>query len=321
MKKYRLLLITIVMFNLANAQNTPDIIGQYNLGSSSPEGGSHLFVLENNHYAILYFGGIQTGQWEFTSDQTFKFSPDIKENKFELFGRHNKDLKNSTKIFFNDFEKGETFVQLKTTQEKENIFQRVFNKNANCFSFPYVHTFELIGDRISFMSIQYDDKNTYNITFENPDKYNDFVANFTEVDSHEVQPFFATFNNGELKLINDSIVKRMPLNETDEGLEFIRKYIDMKSNKDTIYINPAYNFFGDLDFEEQQDIHEHHVFNEQKNAFIDEEYYVEGSEYTKSDESFHDMSIIYAYSALKIHNKKNVSYKINEKPLFQVTCN
>lgn len=97
----------------------------------------------------------------------------------------------------------------------------------------------------------------------------------------------------------------------------------MTSNRDTIYLNPSYNRFDQIDDEDggQQYIHEHHVFNEQKDAFIDTKYYVEGEENNTSKDSFEKTSIIYAYNALKQYSKESAKYKINEKSLFQVNCN
>ncbi|WP_411030563.1 hypothetical protein [Spongiimicrobium sp. 3-5] len=320
MKKNILLLITIIISNLANAQNVPDITGLYNLGSSSPEGGSHLFVLENGNYAITYFGGIITGNWKFTEDNIFKFTPNIKESKFELSGRHNKNLNGNTKIFFDGFENSETFIQLRTTEAEEHTLQRVFNIGANCFSPPYAYTFKTIAHSISFMFIRYGDIDNLITTIENPDGYNDFVANFIEIDNYEAQPFFVEFKNDKLYFEEHNAKERSPLDEVGEDLEFIKKFIEMESNKDTIYLNPSYNKFGRLDEEVYRDINEHHVFNEQKNAFIDAEYYVEGVEHINSEESYEDMSIIYAYSALMERSKKSAKYKIIEKPLFQVNC-
>lgn len=313
------------MLNIANAQNSPNIVGQYNLGSSSPEGGSDLFVLENGNYAITYFGGVQTGKWKIIEENFYKFSPNIRESKFELFGRYNKDLKGNIKIFFNGFENSETFIQLRTEKEEDYIMQRVFNIGANCFSHHYEHTFRTIANSISFMSIQYgdDDSNRSIITIKNPEGYNDFVTNFIEVDSYEAEPFLTTFKDNKLYLGNEGdFSERTPLDEHGEDVEFIKRIIDMESNRGTIYLNPSYNMFGQLDDgdESQQDIYEHHVYNEQKNAFIDNEYYVEGAENIISDDTFENMSILYAYNALKEYTKKSVKYKINEKSLFQVNC-
>ncbi|MDO5980662.1 hypothetical protein [Flavivirga spongiicola] len=309
------------MSNLGNAQNSPDIIGLYNLGASSPEGGSHLFVLENNNYAITYFGGILSGKWKITKDNICEFMP-IKRNEFELLGRHNIGLKGSTKICFNGFENSETFIQLRIGKEEEITMQRVFNPDANCFSYnPYVYTFKTIANSISFMAIKYDDSSRSIVTIENPDEYNDFVANFIEIDSFSARPFFATFKDEKLYFEEEDFSHRTPIDKNDEDVEYIKNMIDAEANRDTIYYNPSYNIFGRSHRDKgEQNIHEHHIFDEQKNAYINTQLYTEDIEYKNSDESFEDMSIIYAYTALKEHSQKSVKYKINEKPLFQVNC-
>ncbi|WP_340199622.1 hypothetical protein [Ascidiimonas sp. W6] len=301
------------MINLTNAQNSADIIGMYSLGASSPEGGSHLLVLENNNYAIAYFGGIQTGKWKITQENTYKFTPDNKESRFELFGRHNKVLKNETKIFFSGFEDDQTFIQLRTTKEDEYIMQQVFNTDANCFSFPYVHTFKTIANSISLLFKRYQEEASPIFSFKNPEGYNDFVANFIQVDRYDSQPFFTVFKDDKLYFNDHKFAQRKPLDENHEDIEFIKNIMDKELHKNTIYLNPFYNTF-------KEDIHEYHIFNEQKNAFIDKEYYVEDEEYSNTDDSFESMSIIYAYKLLKEFTKEPVEYKINKSSLFQANC-
>ncbi|MCP4460103.1 MAG: hypothetical protein GY816_19080 [Cytophagales bacterium] len=308
------------MSNLASAQNSPVIAGLYDLGSSGPEGGSHLVVLENGDYAITHFGGIQIGKWIRVEDSVFKFTPNVKENKFELYGRHSKDLGDKTKILFGGFENGETFIQLNKEKEKETTMQRVFNSGANCFSPPYVHTFETNALSISFMSIQYENPDRTIITITNPEGYNDFMASFIEVNDYESRPFIATFRDEELHFEEGNSQLRSPLDQMGEDLDFIKNLIEMESNRDTLYLNPFYNPFGQIDDEVQIDIHAYHVFNEQKNAFIDPEYYVEGVEHTTPEESYEDMSIIYSYSLLKEFSKKSDKYEINEESLFYASC-
>jgi hypothetical protein len=322
MKKIKLLLIIIFMTNITNAQNSDKIIGLYNLGASSPEGGSHLFVLDNGKYAITYFGGIQIGTWKITPKNTYKFIPNHTESRFELFGRHNKDLKNHTKISFNGFENSQTFIQLRNEKKEAFTMQQVFNLDANCFSFPYVHTFKTIANNISLMFKNYEEDASPIISFKNPEGYNDFVATFTQVDYYEARPFFAKFKDDKLYFNDDDYSSRKPLDNDGEDVQFIKNFIDKEVNKETIYLNPSYHRFGLPDSnEEGQDVHENHVFNEQKNAFIHTENYVEGEEYhTDEDNAYENMSIIYAYKILKAYTKESVKYKVNEDPLFQVRC-
>jgi len=308
------------MGNLTNAQSGADISGIYNLGSSSPEGGNHLVVLENGDYAILHFGGMQLGKWKNTEKNVYQFSPNIQGSKFDLYGRHNKALEGKTKIFFKGFENGETFIQLGKAKDEEYTMQRVFNVGANCFSYHYEHTFETVSNSISFASIQYDDPKSAIITIQNPEGYNDFVAHYVEVNRYEAEPFYATFKNNGLQMEEGGHSDRSPLEEAGDDVKHLKKIIERNSNMDTIYLNPSYNVFGQIDDEEPRDIHEFHVYNEQKNAFIDTEFYVEGEENNLSDDSFDVMSIIYEYRLLKENTSDEASYKIIEKSLFEVNC-
>ncbi len=310
---------------MTKAQNTTGISGLYNLGSSSPEGGSHLFVLGDGHYAITYFGGFQFGTWVNTKENVYKFSPDLRASNFELFGRYNKALKGKTKVSFSGFENGETFVQLRTSEEEAYTMRRVFNTGANCFSPPYVYTFNTIANAISMFAFQFEEHDTTAeiISFENPEGYNDFVANFVETSHDEAQPLIAIFKDDKLLIEEHKPMERIPLEEVGEDIEFIKRLIDQEQNRDTLYLNPSYNSFfqtDDVEEEGQRDLHEHHVFDQDKNAFIDREYYVEGSENTPSEEAYEDMSIIFSYLALKAMHSKFVKYKLIEKPLFEVNC-
>ncbi|MCF6308799.1 MAG: hypothetical protein L3J09_12730 [Flavobacteriaceae bacterium] len=316
-----ILIIAIIMTKTANAQNSLNIIGTYNI-----ESGVQLSIIENRNYAIIHYGGIQTGKWQITTNNTVQFTPNNKKI-FELYGRYNQDLKDETKIFFNGFEDNQTFIQLNAKEKRKYTMQRIFNVGANCFSFPYVHTFNTSVNNILFMTKKYDQKKGGIITFKNLEGYNDFIAISTDQEETEVQPFSALFKENTLYFkdtyypsFSDS--ERIPLEEGSEEIEFLRNFISKEANRDPIYLNPSYNVFGEVDSdEEHQDIHKHHQFNKEKNAFINTKSYVEGEEHIKTDDSFHNMSLIYAYKILKEFTlQESKDYIIDEKQLFKVNC-
>jgi hypothetical protein len=309
----KILVITaIFMTSMTNAQNNTNIVGSYKLGSSLPEVGGQLFVLEDGIYAIPYFGGIQIGHWEFIEDGVCEFSPNIREKEFELFGRHNKTLNDGVKISFNGFEEGETYLRLGTEKQDEYTMTRVFNSGANCFSYPYTHMFKTVANTLSFLSIDHYEKNNPIVTFENPNGYNDFVAYFFKEDDY-AEPFYAKVKEDRLYFDDDKYSQKTPLEEDDEDTKFIKDFVDKEMNKDKLYINPFYNFF-------EGDINKSHVFNEQKGAFIHEGWYVEGEELVESDDSFDKMAIIYSFEILKNYTIETAKYKTDENSLFYVTC-
>ncbi len=299
---------------MMNAQNNPTIVGIYSLGPSSPEGGSNLIVLENGKYAIIYFGGIQVGHWEFIDDKVCKFTPNIKEQEFELFGRHNKDLNDSTRISFMGFEENETFFSTGKKNENENIImKRVFNPGANCFSYPYVHKFGAIENNILFMATAYNKKSSPVISFKNPVRYNDFVAFYFHKDENTSQPFFTTFKENKLFFNDGNYSQKSPLEENDEDIKFVIDFIHKDKEKDKVYFNPFYNFF-------EGDINETYIFNEEKGAFIDTKYYAEGVEYSNPEAEYDNMSIIYSFDKLKDSTIEMVKYQADENSLFYVIC-
>lgn len=316
-----LILITLFIMNIANAQNSSNIVGIYNLGSSSPESSTHLIVLEDNSYAITYFGGIQTGKWATKEENQYLFTPHKKETKFELFGRINKTLGDSTKIVFNSFENGETFIQLRNNVEDIYNMQAVFNEDANCFSYPYVHTFKTKANYISFLSVPYGKENNPILTFKNLNKYNDFVAVFNEEDSVSPQSFLATFKDKKLHFTDGTSSKHFPLDKNDEDIAFIKNFIANTTNNNTLYFNPWYNMLGepesDIDIKEML---KYYTYNAEKNALIDTEYYIEGEEFIKSEDSYDRMTIIYSYKILTKHTSETTQYKTEKNSLFNTTC-
>lgn len=301
------------MVEATNAQD--NIVGMYSLGGASPEGGSHLIVLENGKYAIMYFGGIQAGNWEHTQNNVYRFTPNPSKNQFELYGRHNKNLGEEIRVQFNGFENGETFIHLGAANDEVYTMKRVFNIGANGFSFPYVYTVKSKGDVISFMSKSYHQGGNTFATFKGAQEYNDFVANFFGEDHvSESRPFTATFKEDRLYFEDDNGSPRSPLDEDDEEITEIMELIAQEMDREMVYFNPSYNRFGG-------DINEYHVFNEEKGAYIDEEYYDEGEEDIASEDSYDSMSIIYAFKVLKDRTTEPVEFIIDENPIFQVGGN
>ncbi|PKV49134.1 hypothetical protein ATE84_1151 [Aquimarina sp. MAR_2010_214] len=290
------------------AQNKEDIVGLYSLGSHSPEGGSHLFVLENGKFVITYFGGVQVGQWKKERDHTFLFTPNVKTNQFELYGRHNKNIKDSLKISFMGFEESQNFVGLKKTKDDVHIMKQVFNEDANCFNYPYVEIFKKHTDIISFMTSNEEMKATI-IDFDTKN-FNDFIAYFFPSEN-EAYPFYAKLKENKLYLDENEYSEKHPLPAEGEDIEFIRAIANKNTSEDKIFCNPSYNKF-------EGNINDSYVFNKEKEAYIHPDYYTEGDEF--KEDTYDNLSIIYEYQACTNDLSKNIDFKIEDKPIFQVNC-
>lgn len=306
----------LVLFSTLMAQNNTDIAGVYTLGSS-PEGSSLLWVLENGKYAITYFGGVQVGSWK-KKDNTFEFKPAVRENKFELYGRKNKKLKGQSRIFFSGFEDTDVFVGF--TNEGEALkMKRVFNEDANCFGFPYIHTLDKTPGIVSFMYV-HNGKESVVYTFKSQQKYNDFVVlNYVRSVQSEETAFTAVYKENSLQILNnyggdnDSYDKH-PLPKEGEDIDFLMEVTGISmASPETVYYNPSFmNFEGNPE--------EFYQFNDDKGAYIDPEYYEEGDEYNDSEDSFDKMSVIYPYQAIKPVKEEAKKYQLDDTSIFTVTC-
>jgi len=305
----------LVLFSTLMAQNNTEITGVYTLGSA-PEGSSLLWVLKNGKYAITYFGGIQVGSWK-KKDKTFEFNPDVKENKFELYGRKNKNLKEQSRIFFSGFEDTDVFVGF--TNEGEALkMKRVFNEDANCFGFPYIHTLDKTPGIVSFM-YEHDGKASVVYTFKNPLACNDFaVLNYVRSAQSEEMSFTAVYEKNSLQILNnyggenDSYDKN-PLPEEGEDIEFLMEITNKDiTSPETMYYNPCYiNFEGNPE--------KFYEFNDEKRAYINSEYYNEGDENDDSEDAFDKMTVIFPYQAIK-PIKEAKKYQLDNASIFTVTC-
>lgn len=305
----------LVLSSTLMAQNNMDITGVYTLGSS-PEGSSLLWVLENGKYAITYFGGVQVGSWK-KKDNTFEFKPAVKENKFELYGRKNKDLKNNSRVFFSGFEDTNVFVGFANEGEPLKM-KRVFNEDANCFGFPYIHTLDKAPGIVSFM-YEHNGKESVVYTFKNQQGYNDFaVLNYVRSAQSEEMSFTAAYKENSLQILNnyggenDSYDKH-PLPKEGEDIDFLMEVtsVDMTS-PEVIYYNPSF-----MSFEGNPE--ECYEFNKEKGAYIYPGYYKEGDEYDDNEDSFDKMTVIYPYQAIK-PVKEAKKYQLDNESIFTVTC-
>jgi len=317
-----ILLSNSVSKSITNMENIHEnsIAGEYTLGSSSPSGRAHLLIFTDRTFAIAYFGGIQTGKWEHEGNNMYKFTPHSKETDFELFGRNNKQLCGSVKIAFIGFEDGNTFVQLRNSADEEYNMQQVFNDNANCFAHPYVHTFNKSAKSISFLSFGYLRKSNPIVTFNNSNGYNDFIAKYKQSDE-PLKSFSATFENQTLNFEDGDSASQLPLDGDSKDIKAIKQFMDSQTNQKAIYCNPFYNMLGGLsDSLQIKDMKKTFTFNAEKNAYIDSAHYVEGQEIVESDQSYHNLSIIYSFEILKDYTIHSIKYNVDKKNLFHAQC-
>jgi len=295
-------------------------VGSYHVNRNhDPQGGSNFFLLANNKYVVVFFGGAQTGVWKMEKDSLIKFTPEVNDQAFKLYGRKNEDLGDSLKVFFNNFEERQTFISVNPASHQKTSMRRVYNKDPNCFTFPYVYKFKTAGDSLSFSHqlaerVQKDSLLHQIFTFKNKDKYNDFVAYYFPLKYHD-RPYFAKMSKQGLIFNDDNYVKRQDLPTAGEDLKFIQGIVDADKKPQLVFYNP---YYGSPEKDLSKD--RNYSYNEKKGAYINILNYKEGQENKEEEDSFNNMNLVYPFKLIADFSIAEKTIIVVEKPLFNVTC-
>ncbi len=312
------ILLTVINVNYTMAQEK--IAGVYRVSSGNPEGGNTFFVLENHTFAVAFFGGVITGAWSMDGKQV-NFKPFISEHKFYIYGRHNKDLKDSTRIYFQGFDEQPTYLGFGENDNVKPTLQAIYNESPNCVPYPSVVKFKDLPTQLLFSDQPFIDgevvvnSNVY--TFDNPEKYNDFITHYFR-DEQDRNPFSAEFKDNKMFFEHETKGStKYPIPTEGEDIDFITKILNAPKTTDQVFYNPFYKT-------SQNDVNDKlkWKFDDQKNAFINFQNYEEGEEYRPDEQdAYNNMNIVYQFNMLKLAEKKVKPFAINPKPLIIATCN
>ncbi|MEO5910226.1 MAG: hypothetical protein ABIP95_05020 [Pelobium sp.] len=300
------------------AQQT--IAGVYRLSSGNPEGGNTFFIFDDHKFAVAFFGGVITGTWSIENKKV-DFKPFVSEHQFYIYGRHNKNLADSSQIYFQGFDEAPTFLGFNQKEIEKPLLQSVFNPSPNCVDYPSVAKFENVPNQVLFSDQPYNDddneqvkRNVY--TFENLEKYNDFIAYYRKEDSDR-KPFSAQLKGGKLFFkYSEKGSEKYPLPTKGEDFEFIKQFLEAPQSTEKVFYNPFYKQSTD----DLNDLN-NWKFNESKNAFINFPNYVEGEEYKLDEQdAYNKMSIVYQFDLLKLAEKKIIPFSVNNKSIFTANC-
>ncbi|UOB18895.1 hypothetical protein [Abyssalbus ytuae] len=312
--KQKFLLVLVLFVKVSMGQiNEQNITGQYSLGSSSPEGGSSLIIMEQGTYAIAYFGGIQVGKWKFLKDGRIEFAP-FSKPIFELYGRTNRELKKSAMVSFENFENGDVYAGFHQKDEPWIKLNRVFNEDANCFAYPYVYNLKRVPEQLIFMfKIYYPDKNEVRV-FNNNAGYNDFIViNNSHTYLHSLKTMTAVFNEGMLTFEDGKTTVKRDLDENSEDMLFLKQYISQVFNDvQKIYVNKSYNLF-------EGNLPAYYEYDKKNNIFIDTQAIPKANKGGESSMKYDDFSKIYEYKKLK-EKVSTDNFETNNSSLFIETC-
>tara|TARA_R100000935_G_scaffold8302_2_gene17325 strand:+ start:7874 stop:8527 length:654 start_codon:yes stop_codon:yes gene_type:complete len=170
--KYSLFLL---FFTLITSLCAQEVSGVYYVRGNSPEGGTNYVLFPDNTFVVGYFGGMITGTWKKDGD-LISFKNRV-EPKFVLYGRTSTIVKDTVNVRFNVRENQGVAVGF--TKQEPTYLKYVFNKNANCFSYPYIHKQTEKVTNIYVATIPYNSASKTSASavfhFQNPENFNEFI--------------------------------------------------------------------------------------------------------------------------------------------------
>ena len=122
------IMLMTIFTSCSNAQNTKQIAGEYENG---------LYIYEDGTFLAGGMNSVVFGTVEFEGDviNLIKHRP---KYKFALYGRKENSRVYGNTIMFEGFEDN-GLVNLLENNNPPTLMQRVFNKNANCFDWPFFY--------------------------------------------------------------------------------------------------------------------------------------------------------------------------------------
>ncbi|MBK7885290.1 MAG: hypothetical protein IPJ81_17040 [Chitinophagaceae bacterium] len=265
----------------------------------------------------MAFGTAESGTWKMINDTLveFKFNS-APPNLYALYGRHNNNIGDSIRIFFQEFSNSESLIHLGKFDKDKLRMKRIFNKNPNCLKFPNVYTVKSDADSILFAHYQYwDDEKWELYTFKNDEKYNDFIAVINDQEL-PTRPFYANIRKNGLYFLEEKKFSRKVALDTDkETAAFVNEIVNFNSDPDTLYFNPYYKEVREMRMEEFRNYE--YTYDKQKEAFIAENYTSENGD----DDTFDNMRVLYSFKAIrKFSVSNNAKIHIEEVPIFNFSC-
>ncbi|NML37213.1 hypothetical protein HHL17_08370 [Chitinophaga sp. G-6-1-13] len=266
-------------------------------------------IFGDGRYFLYGYATLAPGTYHVEKDR-IRFVPDKPVNTFIVFARENKDLHDSVRMYFNGFERGQTFLQLNNGKTR-----RVFNEHANCFNQPYIYEEAAVPSEITFSHVTDDygvlktDKNT---EIYRPDKkFNDFVFLYQKPNRYQ-EPFVGVITKEEgVAVLQTSLTSRkFPMEPNDKESEEMKAYVGKeKVGEDVLYANRFYKLLTEIDTSE-------YVYDPRTH-----QYTAHGTKPEELIAEYSDVRILYKYEPLMPVLKENrTPGKIDQPPVFYTTC-
>jgi hypothetical protein len=308
MKKVILTLSLMMMFLSSCSQNNQKLIGVY------AQDNTWYYILPDSKFIIVAYGTIIYGKWEVDDKNNLVLIPHNPEHRFMMYGRSNPNIKNGYKVMFQGFEDDETFIGNEITK-----MYNIFNSDAGCFSFPYIHKFNKKNELINLGYSVYDESQENNLYSFLTTNYNDFILSYISKSQFYKPFYFKILKEGIQKIGRDKgiITKKTLESLSNEDKKMIKeinastKWDDIKS----IVVNSSYKVFENNIIKDKE-----YVFDNKENAYINKLNHNKNSNRFENYNEYNDSSIIYKYDKIEPEAIRKSSFKKTSQSLFHVVC-
>jgi hypothetical protein len=230
MKQVGLILLCYLTLHIGFAQgqtNEKQYIGRYGRYDG-------VCLFEDGQFLLYGYATAVFGRYTKNGEKIL-FYPD-RRDLFEVYGNQNPQIEErQSRWQFIGFEEGATFAQF-----DQDSTHRVFNTDANCFTYPYITNRTQRVERIALMD-QADGSSTFDtFLFVNTAAYNDFVLVYNKI-GEEHHDFVGRLEDNVLKLSNyggdNGYIKQEEDKEWDEFLQFKAQYEQEAEYRENSYID------------------------------------------------------------------------------------
>ncbi|WP_201551778.1 hypothetical protein [Psychrobacter fjordensis] len=281
------------------------IVGEYSMsfGNPSPEGGSSLALLDNQRYVMVGFGVVLVGDWRIVKGKYLHLIPHRTEYPFYVFGRHNTELKDKTKIRFKGSGFSEsTLIRYGEISQDTPILMPILHIDDQ---YPYDAKIPHIPRALSLAynsDYENNDDEAIDIyTFDNDEELNDlYVLEFNKLARREVMK--AIIGDDELTFDQGTTTKRPLPRATSENAEFYKEISDIKPFPKTLYYNLAGRSFDSRDIKQYN-----YTFDDNLKAYVAN---IKCHEDCPAADDYDNTDIFYEYKSLEDITVQQSKFKI-----------
>ena len=297
-----------------------NIMGSYSLsfGHRSPEGSPTLFLYKENKYVIASFGEVQMGTWRVIKEKYLHLTPNKAKKPFNVYGRYNPNIGDSTHTsFLGDRFRYNTLITYGETTKNPVNLSPIFNKDANCFSFPYIHKTSGKPNQISLAFNQnYEespDQKVMLTTYKNPNNFNDFII-FEYTRDQNKMPIRVLIDGNKLIFRESQVTEKSPLPKAgSEDDTFLKEMSTINNTPEAIYYN-----FGYKQFKSEEINSKSYKYNKKLNNYV-----YRGKvppTYEEDTSDYHNFLQVNKYEMLQDVTQQQKQFTIAKKSIIYTVC-